>query len=90
MFELGFELADLKMMHGDFAKQLGFLELRLEYVQLCSQTGTVAGVGGLFYLLEQLAVLFEDRKCFGKIGELQIGALNLREDGAAHGLDLLL
>ena len=90
MFELGFELADLKMMHGDFAKQLRFLQLRLEDVLLRSHAGTVAGVGGLFHLLEQLAVLFEDRECFGEIRELEIRALEFGEDGAAHGLDLLL
>src|ERR1700730_3875007 len=90
LFELGFELSDLKMMHGDFAKQLGFLELRLEDVLLCSHAGTVPGVGGLFNLLEQLAVLFEDRECFGEIRELEIVALDISEDGAAHGFDLLL
>src|SRR5713101_7369858 len=78
------------MMHGDFAKQLRFLELRLEDVLLRSQAGTVPGVGGLFHLLEQLAVLFEDRECFREIRELEIRALELGEDGAAHGLDLLL
>src|SRR6266699_1603204 len=78
------------MMHGDFANQLRFLQLRLKDVLLCSQAGTVAGVGGLFHLLEQLAVLFEDRECFGEVRELEIRALQLSEDGAAHGLDLLL
>src|SRR6266404_1465926 len=77
-------------MHGDFAKQLRFLELRLEDVFLCSHARAVAGVGGLFHLLEQLAVLFEDRECFGEVRELEIRALQLSEDGAAHGLDLLL
>src|SRR5216684_5028736 len=90
MLELGFELANLKMMHGEFAKQLRFLELRLEDVLLCSHARAVAGVGGLFHLLEHLAVLFEDRECFGEIRELEIRALELSEDGAAHGLDLLL
>jgi hypothetical protein len=66
------------------------LELRLEDVLLRSLAGTVAGVGRLFHLLEQLAVLFEDRECSGEIGELEIRALELSEDGAAHGLDLLL
>src|SRR5450755_2446428 len=78
------------MMHGDFAKELRFLELRLEDVLLRSQAGTVAGVGGLFHLLEQFAVLLEDREGFGEIGELEIRALELDEDGTAHGLDLLL
>jgi len=41
-------------------------------------------------LLEQLAVLFEDGECFGEVCELEIRALQLSEDGAAHGLDLLL
>src|SRR6267143_2242045 len=90
LFELGFELSDLKMMPGDFAKQLGFLELRLEDVLLRSHAGTVPGVGGLFHLLEQLAVLFEDRECFGEIREVEIRTLELSEDGAAHGFDLLM
>src|SRR2546421_2872478 len=77
-------------MHGDFAKQLRFLKLRLEDVLLCSQAGTVAGVGGLFHLLEKPAVLFEDCECFGEMRELEIEALEFSEDGAAHGLDLLL
>src|SRR5712664_115268 len=77
-------------MHGDFAKQLRLLQLRLEDVLLCSHARAVAAVGGLFHLLEQLAVLFEDRKCFGEVRELEIRALQLSEDGAAHGLDLLL
>src|SRR5260370_32073852 len=78
------------MVHGDFAKQLRFLQLRLEDVLLRSHAGTVPGVGGLFHLLEQLAVLFEERECFGEIRELEIRALDLSEDGAAHGFDLLL
>src|SRR6266849_4220188 len=78
------------MMHGDFAKQLRFLELCLEDVLLRSHAGTVPGVGGLFHLLEQLAVLFEDRECFGEIRELEVRALELSEDGTAHGFDLLL
>src|SRR5713226_4018106 len=77
------------MMHGDFANQLRFLQLRLKDVLLCSQAGTVAGVGGLFHLLEQLAVLFKDGECFGKIRELEIDALELSEDGTAHGFGLL-
>src|SRR5580693_6514994 len=78
------------MMHGDFAKQLRFLELRLEDVLLRSHAGTVAAGGGLFHLLEQLAVLFEDRERFGEIRELEIDTLELSEDGTAHGFDLLL
>ncbi len=41
-------------------------------------------------MLEQLAVLFEDRECFGEVHELEIRALQLSQDGAAHGLDMLL
>src|SRR5437867_13451755 len=76
-------------MHGDFANQLRLLQLRLEDGLLRSHARAVAGVGGLFHLLEQLAVLFEDRECFGKIRELEIDALELSEDGTAHGFDLL-
>src|SRR6266849_10361793 len=78
------------MMHGDFSKQLRFLQLRLEDVLLRSHARAVAGVGGLFHLLEQLAVLFEDRECFGEICELEVRALELSEDGAANGFDVLL
>ena len=75
MFDLGFELSDVEMMHGDFAKQFRFLELCPEDVLLRSHAGTVPGVGGPFHLLEQLAVLFEDRECFGEIRKLEIRAL---------------
>src|SRR5258708_40219300 len=78
------------MMHGDFAKQLCFLQLRLDDVLLRSHAGTVPGVGRLFHLLEKFAVLFEDRERFREIRELEIYAFELSEDGAAHGFDLLL
>src|SRR6266550_2558039 len=78
------------MMHGDFAKQFRFLELRLEDILLSSLARAVASVGGLFHLLEQLAVLLEDDECFRKIHELEIRALELSEDGPADGFDLLL
>src|SRR5882762_4062713 len=78
------------MMHGDFSKQLGFLQLRLENVLLRSHARAVAGVSGLFHLPEQLAVFFEDSECFGEIRELEICTLDFSEDGAANGLDLLL
>src|SRR5580692_6383862 len=78
------------MMHSDFAKQLGFLELRLENVLLRSHARAVAGVGSLFHLLEQLAVLFEDRECFREVRELEVRAFDLSEDGTPHGLDPLL
>src|SRR5258707_12072695 len=78
------------MMHGDFAKELRFLELRLEDILLRSHARAVPGGGGLFHLLEQLAVLFEDRECFAEISELEIYPLELSEDGTSHRLDLLL
>ena len=78
------------MVHRDFAKQFRLLQLGLQQILLRAHSGAIAGVSRLPDLLEQLAVLFKDRQCSGQVGQLEIGRLEFRQDGAAHGLDLLL
>src|SRR5882724_3049828 len=78
------------MVHRDFAKQFRLLQLGLQQVLLRAHSGAIAGVRRLPNLLEQVTVLFEDRQCFGQVGQLEIRRLEICEDSAAHRLDLLL
>jgi hypothetical protein len=52
------------MVHGDFAYELGLLQLGLQHLLLRPHTGTVASIGCLFDLLEKFAVAFEKGERF--------------------------
>src|SRR5580692_7683020 len=57
---------------------------------LCAHARAVAGICRLLHLLEQLTVLFEDRKRLRQVGQLEIRSFEFCENAAAHRLDLLL
>ena len=59
-FQHGLILTNQLVMHRDFAKNFGALELRLEQVPLIALTGRVMRRGLFFYLLKQGRILLKN------------------------------
>jgi len=77
-------------VHRDFADELRFLQLGLQNVLLRAHARTVAGIGGLFDLIQKFSIAFENRQCLREVGELKVRSFDFRKDGTSHGFDLLL
>src|SRR5713226_9328125 len=78
------------MVHGDFAKQLGLLKLRLKNVLLVAQARAVACVRRFLDLLEEFSVAPKYSQRLGQIGKPEVCRFDSHKDRAAYGLVLLL
>jgi len=73
---LGFELALLQVVHRDFNEGASSVAVVLVASLAVYPCRAVAGICSLLHLLEQFAVLFEDRKRLGEVRQLEIRRLS--------------
>src|ERR1041385_2550346 len=76
-------------MMRNLAQQLGPFKLSLQHILLAALADTVARIGDLLDLLQDLPVALEDLQRLLHVRNLKIGFLDLLKNGSPHGFQLV-
>ena len=84
LLELSLHLPRLAVVHRDFLKDAGMLELRSEDFSLVTLADTIARLGYLLHLAEQLVIPQEHAQRLLKVGEFEVSHFELFNHRSAY------